>query len=313
MNDLLITFFAVLSLFYFLGKAADLVIFNIRAIAEKLGIGVFFLGIILGFFTSLPELAIGLNAVIDGIPSVSLGNLLGGLMTLFSLILGANVLVNRRIEDDQSTYNFGLILLYLFLPIAFSLDGTLSIVDGVILIMAYFALLYVLYRRERDTLKVSLRIHQRDILKDFFWFLIGIVLVLLIANFIMDITEPILGLLPISPFVTGLILFALGTNFPEIIVAFRAWTNHAKDLSMSNLIGSGMANIFIIGIFSAIKPLIVARDPAFFTFAILFLGLLFTLFTFYRSGRVLTSREGAILVGGYGLFVVSQLIVAALV
>ncbi|MFH1188619.1 MAG: hypothetical protein V1652_02110 [bacterium] len=308
MNTIVITLFAVLSLFWFLGKAADLAIYHIRQIAEKLGVGVFFLGLILGFFTSLPEFAIGINAVIDGIPSVAFGNLLGGLLTLYGLILGVSLLLNRRIEMGESVKRFALILIFLALPVLLSLDGKLGMIDGIVIAAAYFGLLFVLYEHKRDVRTTTQDIHRHAIMKDFMLFSVGIILVLIIANFIVDIIKPILVQLPISPFVMGLIFFAIGTNFPEIIVTFRAWKSHSKELAISNLLGSGMANVMILGVLAITQEFPVVRDASYYSFAVIVAGLLITLFVFYRSNKELTAREGMILIGIYGFFVLTQIL-----
>src|SRR3989338_1989775 len=109
---------ALILLFYLLGRAADLTIHHIRLVAERLGIKIFFLGVLLGLFTSLPEIAISINSAIDDVMPIAVGNLLGGIVVLFSLILGLSALLNRKIVATEKIFCFFFIL---FLPAVLSL------------------------------------------------------------------------------------------------------------------------------------------------------------------------------------------------
>ena len=79
---------ALVILFYLLGKSADLMVLNVRRLGEALGVKIFAFGIVLGFLTSFPEIAVGVNSLLLDIRSLSLGNLFGGILVTFGLILG---------------------------------------------------------------------------------------------------------------------------------------------------------------------------------------------------------------------------------
>ncbi|MBU1202465.1 hypothetical protein KKH39_00210 [Patescibacteria group bacterium] len=308
MNSIITTILALLALFYILGKSADLAIYHLKIIAKKLGIGVFFLGLTMGFFTSFPELAIGINTIIEGVPNVSLGNLFGGLMVLFGLVLGISIYLQRKIDSDYDYRVFGIILLFLFVPILFGLDGTFGTIDGLIITISYFVILFILYYRQKHTINIPHIIDRKDITKHTFLFLLGLVMVLLVANFTVHLTVGLLSYLPLSKFVVGIIIFSIGTNFPEIVIAFRSWRNNAKELSFSNLLGSGMANILLVGVFSIMRPFSIKIDNSYYLLIIGIAVLLSLLFLFYRTGRSLKRGEGLILIIIYLLFIVTQII-----
>ena len=167
---------ALLFLFYLLGKSADVVVNRVRIISERFGIHLFFLGIILGLFTSLPEITIAVNSLVNDIPDVSLGNLTGGFIVLFGLILGASLIVNRRVHTDGSLVHFAPMLCYFFLPFLFLLDGTISGIDSVILVGAYFAVLLHVYRSYKSDIpkeKQTVKVRTATLLKDIFIILFG--------------------------------------------------------------------------------------------------------------------------------------------
>jgi cation:H+ antiporter len=308
MDSIIISVLSLLILFYFLGKAAALAIVNLRAIAEKLGIGIFFLGLVMGFFTSFPEIAIGINAIINDVQNISLGNLFGGHLVLFGLILGSSIFLQRKIKSEQNIFQMVLIFIFLLIPLVLGMNGTLGVIEGLIIIFCYFILLFFMYHKQNKKMEMPHLVSKRDLTKNIFLFLLGIVLVLVIANFTIKITNNFLSLLPLSKFVVGILIFAIGTNFPEIIVAIRAWKNKVKGLSMSNLLGSGMANMLIVGVFSVIKPFQVNIDISYY----ILIGGLVVLFTlvliFYYTGLVLKRGEGIVLILVYFSFIILQII-----
>lgn len=308
MDSIIISILALLVLFYLLGKSADLAIINLRAIAKKLGIGIFFLGLIMGFFTSFPELAIGINAIINDIQNVSLGNLFGGTMVLFGLIFGINIFLQRKIKSEQNITQMFLILVFLLIPVFLGMNGVLGVLEGLIIIFSYFILIFIIYNKQKNKINLPHLLDRRGLMKNIFLALLGIILILIIANFTIEITSDLLSLLPLSNFVVGILIFAIGTNFPEIIVAIRAWKNKIKGLSLSNLLGSGMANMLIVGVFSVIRPFYINIDISYYLLlgGMMFL-FLFILF-FYHTDKCLKRGEGLILILIYLLFVVLQIV-----
>jgi len=304
---------SIVILFYFLGRAADLLISSVKKIGHQFGIRIFFLGLILGFFTSLPEFTIGINAIANNIQAISLGNLLGGIIVLLGLILGTSLILERQITTDGKISRFLPILIYLILPFLFSLDGKLAVIDGVILLAAYIFLIERLYHQNKNSEKIIVHVSKKQLLKELGTVLLGIVSLVVIANVIIRLTLILLGDLNVSIFAVGAALFAIGTNLPEIIVALRSWRQRLKELSMSTLIGSALANPAIIGIFALAKPIYVKTDLSYFLLFTFTLVLLAFLLYFYETGKKLTRREGIILVGIYGIFLVSQILFLTLI
>jgi cation:H+ antiporter len=308
MVDILLSIFLV-GLFYALGRSADWAVVHLRAIAEKLGIKIYFLGFILGAFTSLPELMVGINATIKNVPSVSLGNLFGGIFVAFGLILGVSLILNRRIHTDGLMSNFIPIMVLMVLPIIFGLDGTLSVFDGAVMVLGYLGLLIYLYKRNQHVeLPEFSMFSKKGILRHVFFVVCAVLLVLLFSDLAIRTTLVLIADYHISAFIVGLLVYSIGTNLPEIIITFRSWRKHIKELSVGHLTGSAMANIFIMGILAFLNPLHIAVNTSFFFLALVLAVLLVLVAVFYKTGRTLTRREGIILVCVYVLFVVTQLL-----
>lgn len=293
--------------FAVLGKAADILITHIKRIGERLGIGVFYLGLLLGLFTSFPELALGLNAFLNQATPLSLGNLLGGIPVLLGLVLGLSAILNKQVRTDGKNGSTAFILLYLLLPLLLGLDGQIGLIDGVVLILVYFLVIYSLYAWHRHEHGTFVRFFPRKIvMQDLFFTVFGIVLILLTSNIIVRITLALLSHFYIPEFIVGLLIYSIGTNLPEIVVTVRSWLRGVPELSMSHLLGSSMVNILILGMLAFLQAIPVHVGLEYAILVVMLLILLAGVYLFCRSDRKLSRREGWMLVLFYGIFVLTQ-------
>lgn len=298
---------ALFALFYAIGKLADIVVLNTKKIGEQLGIRVFFLGLLIGLLTSAPEFFIGINALAQNAPAISIGTLLGGTFVLFGLILGGSIFLNRRIATDGKFGNILLISLYLILPFIFGFDGVFSFFDGFVCVLGYLFVVHYLYRSNKMVNSIyRIKLSKHDLIKKIFFVVAGIAGVVLLSNLIVRFALLLVDSISISPFIIGLLFFGIGTNLPELIVTVRSWYRHIRELSFANLIGSAMANTFIIGIFSLTRNMPVVINNAYYALTITFVLLLGFLVWSYESDKALTRKEGFVFLGFYALFVLSQ-------
>ena len=298
----------LIALFYLLGKTADMVVLTIRRIGELFDIRVFFLGILLGLFTALPEFSIAINALITGIPEISLGNLLGGIVVLLSLVLGGSILLNRSINTDGKVSNILPILIYLFLPIIAGLDGNLNILEGLTFIVAYFLLIFHLFKQNKNHEQAKrIEVKKSLLLKNGFVVLAGVVFIILISNLIIRLTQMLLQNYDIPAFIVGLLIFSIGTNLPEISVMIRSWFRKVQELSIGNLMGSAIAHVLIIGILSFTRTIYINLNASYLSL-FFFISILLVAFAyFYRTGHSFSFREGIMLLIAYLAFVGSQI------
>lgn len=291
------TLFLLCILFILISKSADVVIVGVRELAEKLRVNIFLAGLLLGVFTSLPEITIGLNALFEGIPDIAFGNMVGGTVVLFGLVLGLSSVLNRRIQTDGLFRSILPITLYLLLPLFYGLDGRISALDGAILIFGYLIVLgytYSIHSRKSKALPHTPRNYA--VSAELLTILLGLIGVFLSANLIVRNTELVLEAYHLPAFMVGLIVFSLGTNLPEVVVTIRSWRRNIKDLSLSNLFGSALTNGLTIGVLALMSPISIMRDNAYFA---LFAGtalLMGALSLFYQSGKEFTRAEGVVLI-----------------
>jgi cation:H+ antiporter len=288
----------LIMLFAVLGFSANIVVNGIKKIAHKLSIPIFLLGLVLGLLTSLPELSIAVNAAIRGIEEVSVGNLLGGIVVLLALILGLNLILNRKVKTDGKIMTplpgFALLLL----PLLLGLDGKLGIIDGIILCTGYVGVLIHFYRQNHSIIEkpgFSITLYNRKMVKEIALILGGSLVIVVSSNIMIRLTTDILNQYHISGFLVGLMVFSLGTNLPELVVTITSWRKKVKEVAFSHLLGSAIANPLILGGIALLNPISISVDRSFllilYFFPILFVMLLF----FYRSEKSLSRIEGIFL------------------
>lgn len=303
--SVLIDSLIIIFLFAVLGIAAALTVKNIRYFASVLKIRLFVFGILLGLITTLPELSVGINAIIDKAASLSVGNLLGGIIVIFGLILGASLLLNRQIITGGELKILIPEVAIIFSPILFGLDGNYGLLDGLIMVGLYLGLIFYLYRANHSFGLSHLKlIDKNKIAKAVLWSIVGIILVLLASHWIVERTLDLLNYINVSKLMIGVLVFAVGTNLPEITIAITSWRKKTSELSLSHLVSSAFTNVLVLGILAAIRPITFVVGPAYWVLAI-FMGLILTAFLFfYHSNKKMDRREGLILLFIYILFLI---------
>lgn len=306
MNIFFVILFLIV-LFVILGYGADLVISNLKEIGKSLGLKLFFLGIILGLITSLPEFSVGVNSIIRDIPAVSAGNLLGGIIVLMSLILGLNILFNREIITDGKIINLIPFFILILIPFFLSFDGIIGGIDGVILMLSYLFTVWFLYKKNQPKIIPSLEmINRREISREIFFMAVGLILIVVSSSLIVRLAENFLEVFSISPLLVGVLIFSLGTNLPELSISFKAWRKKNSELSVSNLLGSAAANIFVLGVVASMQKIEIKINQEFCLIASTFLVLIALFAIFYRSQKKFSFFEGLAFVLVYILFLFAQ-------
>jgi len=293
--------------FAVLAYGADMLVANIKMIASHYHLSIFLLGIILGFFTSIPELILGLTAVHRGVASLSLGNLLGGIIVLFGLILGLAIIVHRTIKTDGQSSTIAPSILILLLPLMLGLKGSLNHWDGLIIIIAYIAVVLYSARTESSTKQARVSKPPRLASRHFLFSLLGLGLIIGTSQVIVSTMTELMERWQWPPLVAGVLLLAIGTNLPEIVVTIESLIKQASDLSISNLIGSAIGNVVVAGILLQFGSFSIQPFMAFAVTASTICLLSGFLLLFYKTNKQFSRWEGIILLCIYLLFLVAEL------
>lgn len=96
---------------------------------------------------------------------------------------------------------------------------------------------------------------------DYILLIVGLGLLLLAADFLVDSSVAIAQRAKISNFIIGLTIVGIGTSAPELFVSISSALSDHGDIAMGNVIGSNICNIFLIlGVTATILPFTIERD-----------------------------------------------------
>jgi cation:H+ antiporter len=136
---------------------------------------------------------------------------------------------------------------------------------------------------------------------DYLFLALGLGLLLLAADLLVDSSVAIAQRAHVSNFIIGLTIVGMGTSSPELFVSISSALSGSGDVAMGNVVGSNIANILLIlGVSAVILPFAIERgtqrrDIPFGIFATVLLLLLSNdKFVFGSNGNTLSRIDGII-------------------
>ncbi|EKD52925.1 MAG: hypothetical protein ACD_61C00193G0003 [uncultured bacterium] len=279
--------------------------------------------ILVGFSTSLPEMFVGVAAAFRGQPQIALGDIIGANLANLSWIIGGAALMfgSVPVVGEYLRNELWITMGMALAPFLLMSDGRLTRLDGLVLVALY--LLYVNNMIRRGSLPLKhlklsgrLRVIHRYKTKLGWWVqsikLVAVLGVLGVSAWMLvNVAVKISGSLGVSVFWIGLMVIALGTTLPELILTIIASEKREVSLILGNILGTVVVNsTLILGVVVLISPIVYSdtlQRGISGMFLVVVLGL-FWLFT--KSKHKLERWEGAVLVGIYAMFFGLQLMLA---
>lgn len=298
--------------FFGLWYGSGLIVASIKRLARKIQVPSFaFSFFVLGLLTSIPEIAVGINALSEHHPEVFVGNLLGGIIVMFLLVIPLLALINGRVHVKKHLSNKNLLVTLGIIcsPAIFALDKTISNPEGFVMVALYVVLFYIVRTRQDVLARVQkiVKKEQKDLKNStLLRLVVGMVLVFLTSRFIVDQTIAASQFYGVSTFVVSLVVLGIGTNLPEITLAVRSFTHKAEDVALGDYLGSAAANTLLFGIFTLINNGNVVTEK---NFTVTFFIIIFALTMFFvmtRGKSTLTRKEGLALLACYMAFLVFE-------
>ncbi|MFZ4500441.1 MAG: sodium:calcium antiporter [Minisyncoccia bacterium] len=296
---------AIAAIWFFAG----LVVTSIDRVAHRFHNSGFIVAFfLLGFLTSISEISVALNSVLEGVPQVSVGNLVGASFVLLLFVVPFLVISAGKIKMNKifSGWRLVFVLFIIGLPVLFLIDGSLSKREGIAVLLFLVSLLWVIKKQgvpsiaEREVRKENKRLPFFDIGK----VAVAAVVIFLAGNLLVTEAVYFATVLNAPQSLIGLILLSVGTNIPEIAIAVRAVRKNRSEVALGNYLGSAVVNTAIFGLVGVVSgPFIVDQSEFFISALFIIVGL--TLFyIFIRSKDALSRKEGVILLVVYALFLI---------
>jgi cation:H+ antiporter len=296
-----------------LAVSGSLVIDSLAGVARHLKLREFVVGfIIMSLATSAPNIFVGVNAALRGIPELSFGDVVGGnvvdltLVLALAVLLAGGITTESRMVQTSSIFTIAIATL----PLILSWDGQLDRIDGLSLILAFFLYSTWLFSsQERFRKSYAGRPKSRKAFgKNVFLLLLSLALLILGSQgmvssalfFAQTLNWPI-GLI-------GVLIVGLGNCLPEIYFSFVSARKGESWMILGDLMGSVITcATLVLGIVVLIHP-IRMTDFSPFILARIFLVVACAFFLiFLRSGQRITTKEAMVLLGIYVAFLLSEI------
>ena len=299
---------AVLSILVIM-KSASYAITAIADYAKKTGISEYLVGfLIVSIGTTLPDLSAGIFASLSNQGALVLGDIIGSNILDVTIVLGIAALIAKKVKVHGRIVNETMFttLIMVLLPLALGLDGTLSRLDGALLLTAFYIYVFRLIRNEGKIGHIKKDVKWKIIWKDMFIFIGSLLALLLGARWFVISALRLSSMFRIPVFVMGLVFVAIGNTTPEITVQIKSVLSGHTSIGFGNILGAIVANSsLVIGIAALINPIVFSRTafiiPALFSVTAVYIGILFI-----KKGEV-TWQEGIALFLIYATFLVSEI------
>ncbi|GIT89645.1 sodium:calcium antiporter [Jannaschia pagri] len=282
--------------------AGDALVKGAVNLALRLGLPALLVSLtVVAFGTSAPELLVSVEAILDGVPGLALGNVVGSNTANILLVLGVPaILATLHTAHCETRRDYLYMLGATLLFIALCFTGRLVWWHGVILLAALTAILVASFRSSRsDDVDVEGAEPGLPGWRVAVFLVLGLVGLPLGANLLVDGATSIARAYGVSETVIGLTLVAIGTSLPELATTVMAAIRRHADVALGNVIGSNMFNLLgIIGVALLVGPIPV--DPSFLRFDLwVMLGASLLLIPFVFLGQNITRIWGVALMALY--------------
>ena len=303
---------AFIVLGFILTRCANWVVKAVSYFSHTLHVKSFlFSFVLLGFATTIPEIFVAYQSVADGVPQLSVGNLLGGSILLLSLVMGVSAIFLKRIilDHGMSTFDIGMSSFVVAAPAIVIWDGKLTRVEGLMLIGMY--LVHLLLINKEQHILSTVEQHAKHVKHAGHAILLGIggIIGMAIASrYLVTTGEAAATILGIPTFVIGLFLITFGTNLPELTLAIEAIIKKNRDVAFGDILGSSVINTPILGVMCLVSPFAMPNFEG-VRMTLLLLALVSVFFFWAASTKKdITRREGIVLFTVYIAFVLFEML-----
>jgi cation:H+ antiporter len=293
--------------------SADRFVFGSAAIARNFGLSPMIIGLtIVAMGSSAPEIMVSATAALNGQLDTGVGNVIGSNITNIALVLGLTALLKPLTVDSQTLRREMPLMLGATLVAGWLLyDSALSVNDGVILLVLFFLTIGYLTLsaiKNRDRCDPMVNDAESEVpenvptTKALLWLVIGLVVLPLSANLLVDSASNIARYFGMSDLVIGLTIIAIGTSLPELAACITSVIKHEDDLALGNIIGSNIFNILAVlavpGLIAPgdVDPHVMAFD--YWYMLAVTIALLLMALSFGRK-RQITRIEGGLMISAF--------------
>ena len=278
------------------------------SISLRFGIPKLLIGMtVVSLATSAPELIVSIKSAIKGSPDLAISNVLGSNIANLGLVLGITILFSP-INISKSVYKkeWPIMMFSAIYFLIVILDGIISKIEGGVLVCFLVMTISALIKL-RDKSEVDLENSVEDsFLKSLIVLFFGGLFLYYGSEWFIDGAIMLADSFGISERIIGITVVSVGTSIPELVTSLVAVLNKEKSISLGNLLGSNIFNVFaVLGITSLVTPLSVLDKSIinYDIYVMLFFAAMILPLIFFPKKLVLGRKEGLIILLFYTVYI----------
>ena len=237
-------------------------------IAKRLGMSSLLIGLtVVGFGTSTPELLVSVQAALDNVPAIAIGNIVGSNIANILLIGGLTCLVwPIRVSGATLKRDAGVMIAAAMVLVPIFMTGQIGRLTGFLLLAGLIGYLVWAYLQPGDAAEDDVDgAVPKSIPVSVLWVVGGLVVLIFGARFLVTGATNIARDFGLSEAFIGLTIVAVGTSLPELATSIIAAFRKQSEIAIGNIVGSNIFNVLgILGVTALIAPIPV--EARFLTF-----------------------------------------------
>ena len=210
------------------------------------------------FATSSPELVIALMAASEGRSEVAFGDASGSTLVNLGVVLALSLLaVPVVLRFGEVRREIVVIVSAIAILLVVSIDGTISRIDGALLLFLFVGWIFLSIRFARDSRHSEIEeLSEPNPTRATVDLIIGLVMLITAGRLVLVGAEWIGQSLGLGDFIIGTVLVAVATSVPEFATSMIAILRRHSGVSVGTLLGSNVFNMaFVVAIAAEVDPI----------------------------------------------------------
>ena len=275
---------------FLLIKGADFFVDGSSKIARFFKIPSLIIGLTLvSMGTSAPEASVSINAAINDLNDLSIGNVVGSNIFNTLLILGVSTIFTVLcVSKDMKKYDIPIMISVYLVLILFSFVITpfrVDLIESLIMLVLFVSyIVFLIFRAKKDKKVEEESEIKINIFTSVIFAVLGLAAIIFGGDLVVDSASKIATKLGMSESLVGLTIVAVGTSLPELVTSVVASMKKENDIAIGNVVGSNIFNvIFILGLSSTISSLTLNSALLFDMIVMIVSGVLLLIFALFSD------------------------------
>tara|TARA_B100001996_G_scaffold368252_1_gene340580 strand:- start:1129 stop:2064 length:936 start_codon:yes stop_codon:yes gene_type:complete len=257
--------------------------------------------------TSAPELIVSIKAALMGSADLAISNVVGSNIANIGLVLGLTVFFSPiNISKNIYKTHWPIMMFSALYFLIIILDGKINVYEGGILIIFLVTSIAFLIKNKQKV-EEDLNTKSVDSLpKSIILFIVGGICLYFGSEWFISGAIDVASYFGISERIIGISVVSVGTSLPELVTSLVAIVKKEKGISLGNLLGSNIFNVFaVLGITSLVTPLIVSdlNIINFDIYVMLFFAAIILPLIFFPNKFILGRVAGLIILSFYSIYI----------